>query len=79
MGGLVVNDNVQYYVIAQDILAVPNISSNPSGVMATDVNTVTTAPVTPNNYNIANTITTAPPKTFFVNRFISAYFVNCHL
>ena len=56
MGGLIVTDNVQYYVIAQDILALPNISSNPAGAIATDVNTVTTAPTTPNNYNIGNAI-----------------------
>jgi trimeric autotransporter adhesin len=57
MGGLVVTDNVQYYVIAQDIAGTPNISSNPAaGLVATNVNTVTTAPTTPNNYNISNNL-----------------------
>ena len=54
MGGLAVNDIVQYYVIAQDISTpTPNIGSLPAtGLVATDVNTVTTAPTTPNSYNI---------------------------
>ncbi len=57
MGGLVNGDNVQYYVIAQDIAPTPNITSNPpAGLVATDVNTVTTAPTTPNNYNVVGTI-----------------------
>ncbi len=57
MGGLAINDQVQYYVIAQDIAAVPNIASNPAaGLVATDVNTVTTAPTSPNSFNIQNTL-----------------------
>ncbi|MCB0522669.1 MAG: hypothetical protein H6577_10810 [Lewinellaceae bacterium] len=51
MGGVSVGDLVSYYVIGQDIVAPPNISSNPAGVLATDVNTVTTPP-TPNSYTI---------------------------
>jgi hypothetical protein len=59
MGGLAVTDNVQYYVIAQDLVTpTPNIISNPSaGLVATDVNTVTTAPTTPNSYSISPTLT----------------------
>ena len=57
MGGLVISDNVQYYVIAQDAATTPNIGSNPAtGLVATDVNTVTTAPTTPNNYNVVATL-----------------------
>jgi len=56
MGGLVIGDNVQYYVIAQDLAGTPNIISMPIGVVATDVNTVTTHPVTPNNYTISSTL-----------------------
>ena len=57
MGGLVISDNVQYYVIAQDIAPTPNIGSNPAaGLVATDVNTVTTPPTTPNNYNVVATL-----------------------
>lgn len=52
MGGLVVTDNVQYYIIAQDVSASNNIASNPSGTTASDVNTVTLAPSTPNTYAI---------------------------
>lgn len=56
MGGLVATDNVQYYLIAQDISASNNIASNPAGATASDVNTVTVAPSTPNTYAIASTI-----------------------
>lgn len=58
MGGLAIGDVVSYYVIAQDIVTpTPNIRSNPSaGLVASDVNTVTTPPTTPNTYTIANTL-----------------------
>ncbi|MCG9910074.1 MAG: T9SS type A sorting domain-containing protein [Flavobacteriales bacterium] len=56
LGSLVVSDVVNYYVIAQDIVATPNISSTPSGVVATDVNTVVTHPATSNNYSISPTL-----------------------
>ena len=56
MGGLTAGDSVQYYVIAQDVVVTPNFSSNPSGVVATDVNTVTTHPTTPNSYNIGGSL-----------------------
>ncbi len=45
MGGLATADVVSYYVIAQDIVATPNIGSFIGGVVATDVNTVITHPV----------------------------------
>ncbi len=50
MGGVGIGDQVFYYVIAQDIAGTPNISSNPSGVTATNVNTVSSPPPVPNNY-----------------------------
>jgi hypothetical protein len=51
MGGLAINDQVFYYVIAQDGAA--QIAANPgTGLVATDVNTVTTPPTTPNSYNV---------------------------
>jgi trimeric autotransporter adhesin len=58
MGGLTIGDVVSYYVIAQDIVTpTPNIRSNPSaGLAATDVNTVTTAPTTPNSYAVSGTL-----------------------
>ena len=56
MGGLAAADVVQYYVIAQDLVATPNIASSPSGAVATDVNTVTTAPTTPNSVTVLNTL-----------------------
>ncbi len=55
MGGLSIGDNVSYYVIAQDII--PNVGSNPSvGLLASNVNTVTTPPTTPNVYAINGTM-----------------------
>ena len=52
MGGLIIGDNIQYYVVAQDLAGTPNINSNPVGVVASDVNTITTHPTTPNSYII---------------------------
>jgi len=54
LGGLAATDVVSYYVIAQDVVATPNIGSNFGGVVATDVNTVTTHPVTPNTATVQN-------------------------
>lgn len=51
-GGVAYNDSIYYYVIAQDNLLPPNVSSNPSGVVASDVNTVTTPPANPNKFKI---------------------------
>ncbi len=57
MGGLVVGDMVSYYVIAQDIASTPNIGASPgAGLVATDVNNVTTPPTTPNTYAISGTL-----------------------
>ena len=54
MGGIAVADAITYFVIAQDI-AGPYITSNPSaGLVATDVNTVTTPPTSPNTYTIVD-------------------------
>ncbi|MFN8333135.1 MAG: hypothetical protein U0T81_18300 [Saprospiraceae bacterium] len=55
MGGLLAGDIVSYYVIAQDLVATPNVGSYLAGVVATDVNTVTTHPVAPSTYTIAST------------------------
>ncbi len=52
MGGVTTADVISYYVIAQDTATTPNIGSNPAGVVATDVNTVTTPPALPNTYTI---------------------------
>lgn len=55
LGGVTAGDYVQYYVVAQDnanTVGVPNISSLPAGVMATDVNTIITPPSTPSQYII---------------------------
>ncbi len=51
LGGVVVGDSVSYFVIAQDTPG--NLGANPgAGLVATDVNTVTTPPTTPNSYTI---------------------------
>ena len=54
MGGVVAGDIVDYYVIAQDNLG--NVGSNAGGVVATNVNTVTTHPVTPNSMTVTATL-----------------------
>ncbi len=55
MGGLISSDVVSYYVTAQDVLA--NVTSNPlTGLVASDVNTVTTPPATPNTYLITGSL-----------------------
>jgi trimeric autotransporter adhesin len=56
IGGLMVGDVVEYYVIAQDVVVPVNISSNPSGAVATDVNTVITHPASPNTFNVVNSL-----------------------
>ncbi|MFZ2617472.1 MAG: hypothetical protein WA077_15905, partial [Anaerolineae bacterium] len=56
MGGVAAGDTIYYYVIAQDTASTPNIGSNPSGVVATDVNTVITPPAVPNSYNVLASI-----------------------
>lgn len=50
-GSVVAGDTIQYFVVAQDTLG--NVGANPGGgFAATDVNTVTTPPTTPNSYLI---------------------------
>ncbi|MBK9449281.1 MAG: HYR domain-containing protein [Bacteroidetes bacterium] len=57
MGGLTGGDVISYFVIAQDIVAIPNVSGNPgTGLVATDVNTVTTPPTTPNTTTVGLTL-----------------------
>ncbi|HVE60094.1 MAG TPA: hypothetical protein VNB22_24985, partial [Pyrinomonadaceae bacterium] len=55
VGGAVAPDVIRYFVVAQDTLG--NLAANPSaGFSGTDVNTVSTPPTTPNQYNIAAAI-----------------------
>lgn len=57
LGGVVLGDVIQYYVIVQDVSGSANITSNPSiGLVATNVNTVTTPPTTPNSYAISSNL-----------------------
>ncbi len=58
VGGVVPGDAISYFVIAQDNSVPIKISSNPSsGLVATNVNTVTTPPTSPNSYPINYTLT----------------------
>jgi hypothetical protein len=55
MGGVSAGDVVNYYVIAQDVATTPNVGSSPgAGLVATNVNTVSTAPSAPRSYNVAS-------------------------
>jgi hypothetical protein len=55
LGGVAASDVINYFVIAQDVNGL--VSSNPSaGLVASDVNTVTTPPTSPSSY----TVTAAP-------------------
>jgi hypothetical protein len=57
MGGVVFGDVISYYIIAQDVASTPNISSNPSGATASNVNTVTVHPASPNTYIVGTSLT----------------------
>jgi parallel beta-helix repeat protein len=57
MGVLASGDMVSYYVIAQDVAGTTNISSNAPGVVATNVNTVTTHPANPASYYAGGAMT----------------------
>lgn len=53
LGSIVSSDVISYYVIAQDNAG--NVGASPmTGLVATDVNTVSTAPTTPSNYQVLN-------------------------
>ncbi len=57
MSGVASGDVISYYIIAQDLASTPNVGSVPAvGLVATDVNTVTTPPTTPNTYTILNMV-----------------------
>jgi hypothetical protein len=57
MGGVFDGDVVSYYIIAQDIMPAPNIGASPgTGLVATNVNTVTAAPNTLNAYTITGSL-----------------------
>lgn len=52
-GAVVVGDVIEYFVTAQDLVATPNVSANPStGFAATGVASITSVPTTRNIYNI---------------------------
>ena len=54
MGGLSNSDVVSYFIVAQDNRPVPNVISYPfGGLVANSVNSITTAPLSPDTYTIA--------------------------
>lgn len=52
IGGVQLNDQVDYTIVTQDVSASPNITSAPAGIVATSVNNVSSIP-SPNTYRIA--------------------------
>ncbi len=82
LGGVAAGDLVSYYVIAQDI-AGPFIAASPgAGLVATDVNTVTTPPTSPNsysvNFNLNGTYTVGATGNFAtLTAAVSAYNSGC--
>jgi hypothetical protein len=56
MSGVSAGDNISYYIVAQDISAPANVGSNPAGVIATDVNTISSHTSSPSTYLIGNSI-----------------------
>ena len=59
MGGIGSADVISYFIIAQDIAAIPNVASLPAaGLVATDVNSIAVPPTTANSYSIKHTLNT---------------------
>ncbi len=56
LGGLSTSDIINYYILAQDSAA--NIASNAMFAIASNVNSVSTPPTTPNAYTIVATLST---------------------
>ena len=55
LGGVMIGDPIQYYVVAQDTAGTPNVGANPSagaGAFTTNPPAAGTPPTTPNSYTI---------------------------
>lgn len=53
----ILSDNIQYYFVAQDLASTPNVGINSAvGASHTDVNTQVSAPTTPENYVIIQSL-----------------------
>src|SRR5205823_4861766 len=55
LGGIAIGDTIQYYVVAQDAAATPNVGSNPSagaGSFTTNPPAAGTPPTAPSSYTI---------------------------
>jgi len=68
-GSASINDIIQYFVVAQDLVGTPNVGSNPSsGFVGTSVSSISSAPTTPNSYTISasfsGTITVGSSQTY---------------
>ncbi len=85
MGVITSFDAVQYYIIAQDIMPTPNVGAKPSaGFVASNVNSVTTVPTSPNtyryNHNLSGTYTVGSAGNFTsLTSAIAAYNSACSL
>lgn len=82
IGGIVPADVVEYYVIAQDIAATPNIASVPGGVSAADVNTINAHPAVPSSTTVLpslnGTYTVGASGDFTtLTAAVNAYNTNC--
>jgi subtilisin-like proprotein convertase family protein len=82
MGGLTFGNVVSYFIIAQDVATPINIGSVPAGAVATDVNTITTFPPTPDTFSInaslAGTYTVGAAGTYTtVTSAVAAYNAGC--
>lgn len=59
LGGVSANDAIQYYVVAQDAAATPNVAANPSagaGTFGSNPPSVAIPPTTPNQYVIVGQV-----------------------
>ncbi|MBK9336185.1 MAG: HYR domain-containing protein [Lewinellaceae bacterium] len=56
IGGLSIGDDLYYYVVAQDTTTPININSFPTGVLASDVNTITNPPANPFVFQAVGTL-----------------------
>lgn len=56
MGGIIANDTVNYYIVAQDLVSTSNISSLPIGVVATNVNNISIPATAPYSYLVGKSL-----------------------
>ncbi|MCC7503300.1 MAG: hypothetical protein IT229_12270, partial [Flavobacteriales bacterium] len=81
VGGLTAGDVVSYFVIAQDVAAVPNVGADPgAGLVASSVSSITTYPTTPAVYTVQSVLSgtyTIPGSYSSLGDAVSAYNTSC--